>query len=86
MERERIKLALEDRPVRSEFEALNDLHEGRLRTTETELRRLVAELSNRLQVHFGIFGLFHHSTIGQREEGGGGQPQDIPTEGERSRL
>ncbi|CBN73819.1 hypothetical protein Esi_0007_0108 [Ectocarpus siliculosus] len=49
MERERIKLALEDRPVRSEFEALNDLHEGRLRTTETELRRLIAELSNRLQ-------------------------------------
>ncbi|CAM9243513.1 unnamed protein product, partial [Ectocarpus fasciculatus] len=49
MERERIKLALEDRPVRSEFEALNDLQEGRLRTTETELRRLVAELSNRLQ-------------------------------------
>lgn len=50
MERERMKLALEDRPVRSEFEALNELHEDRLRTTEAELRRLIAELSNRLQV------------------------------------
>lgn len=50
MERERMKLALEDRPVRSEFEALNELHEDRLRATEGELRRLVAELSNRLQV------------------------------------
>lgn len=50
MERERMKLALEDRPVRSEFEALNELHEDRLRTAEAELRRLIAELSNRLQV------------------------------------
>lgn len=50
MERERMKLALEDRPVRSEFEALNELQAGRLRTTEAELRRLIAELSNRIQV------------------------------------
>ena len=50
MERERMKLALEDRPVRSEFEALNELHEDRLRTMEAELRRLIAELSNRVQV------------------------------------
>lgn len=71
MERERIKLALEDRPVRSEFEALNDLQEGRLRTTETELRRLVAELSNRLQVRLASFRIFHYSTHSQRGEGGG---------------
>eukprot|EP00903_Cladosiphon_okamuranus_P008557 g8211.t1 len=51
MERERMKLALEDRPVRSEFEALNELHEDRLRATEGELRRLIAELSNRLQAN-----------------------------------
>ncbi len=50
MERERMKLALDDRPVRSEFEALNKLHEDRLRATEAELRRLTAELSNRVQV------------------------------------
>ncbi|CAM9160584.1 unnamed protein product, partial [Hapterophycus canaliculatus] len=49
MERELIKLALEDRPVRSEFVALDELHEGRLRTTETELRRITSSLSNRLQ-------------------------------------
>lgn len=50
MERERIKLALDDRPVRSELEALNKFHEDRLRTTQAELRRLTAELSNRVQV------------------------------------
>lgn len=50
MERERMKLALDDRPVRSELEALNKFHEDRLRATEAELRRLTAELSNRVQV------------------------------------
>lgn len=48
-----MKLALEDRPVRSEVEALDELHEGRLRTTEAELRRVVASQSNRLQVCTG---------------------------------
>lgn len=50
MERERIKLALEDRPLRSEFESLNELHEDRLRAAEAELRRLIAQLSSRVQV------------------------------------
>lgn len=50
MERERLKLALQDRPLRSELKSLNDLHEGRLKTTEVELRQCTAELSNRLQV------------------------------------
>lgn len=60
MERERIKLALEDRPVRSEFEALNELHEDRLKTTEAELRRLIAELSNRLQVSGVVMMVFSY--------------------------
>ncbi|CAN0536857.1 unnamed protein product [Ectocarpus sp. 12 AP-2014] len=77
MERERIKLALEDRPVRSEFEALNDLHEGRLRTTKTELRRLVSELSNRLQVHLASSDCSTSPHLASEERGGGGQPEDI---------
>lgn len=50
MERERMKLALEDSPLRSELESLNDLHEGRLRAAQSELRHNTAEKSNRLQV------------------------------------
>ena len=50
MDRERLKLALEDRPLRSELDAINELYEGRLRTIEAELRQHAAEQSNRLQV------------------------------------
>ena len=50
MDRERLKLALEDRPLRSELDTINEQYEGRLRTAEAELRRHAAEQSNRLQV------------------------------------
>lgn len=50
MERERLKLALQDRPLRSELESLNELQERRVRTTGAELRQHAAELSGRLQV------------------------------------
>lgn len=50
MERERMTLAMQDRPLRSELESLNELHEGRLKATEVELRRHTMEVSTRLQV------------------------------------
>ena len=50
MDRERLKLALEDRPLRSELDAINEMYESRLKTAEAELRRHATEKSNRLQV------------------------------------
>ncbi|CAN0270172.1 unnamed protein product [Ascophyllum nodosum] len=49
VEQERMKLALQDIPLRSELESLSELHDARLRATEAELRRHTAESSNHLQ-------------------------------------
>lgn len=65
MERERMTLAMQDRPLRSELESLNELHEGRLKAMEVELRRHTMEVSTRLQVWGCNVGVVIHSFQGQ---------------------
>lgn len=74
MDRERLKLALEDRPLRSELDTINEMYDGRLRTAEAELRRHAAEQSNRLQVRGNtvLGGPFYDSGRPGRAGGGGG--------------
>lgn len=64
IDRDRLNLALEDRPLKSDLEAMSDLHERRLRTAEAELRQHGTQLCSRLQVcrvcgHMAYFHDFH---------------------------
>lgn len=64
MERERMTLAMQDRPLRSELESLNELNERRLKATEAEIRRHTMEVSTRLQVWSYLIGVASSGDMG----------------------
>lgn len=50
MERDRMGMMLENMPVRSDLDALSDLHERRLRVVEAEQRQYTADCCSRIKV------------------------------------
>lgn len=50
VERDRIRLALEDMPSRSDLDAISDLHERRLRVLEAEQRQFTMDSCSCIKV------------------------------------